>query len=212
MDIIQQVLGTQYAMFYCDKFDCAQLTPLQTLPACVATVNTALTQYGKNLNDWPEFYKNQAAKLVRANVIYQKLHTEPIRKPILVHREKDKFVVDCGDTRLMALNQLPNSTMVSVIITCSIDSADQYQHWTRIHNTADLSACTGFALDSSKVQTVRAESDADYALCWLEVGDQSTAHHLHDPQQRLHMMQHYLDQQSENYCFDQSWLLKDIKW
>jgi hypothetical protein len=212
MDIIQQVLGHQYAMFYCNKFDCAQLTPVQTLSTCIDTVNTALMQYGKTLNTWSEFYKNQAAKLVRASVIYQKLPTEPIRKPILVHREKDKFVVDCGDTRLMALNQLPNSTMVSVVITCGIDSADQYQDWRQIHDVTDLSACTGFDLDSSKVQSVRADPDDDRALCWLEFGDQSTAHHLHDLQQRLNMMQHYLDQQSENYCFDQSWLLKDIKW
>lgn len=212
MDSIQQVLGHQYAMFYCNKFDCARLTPIQTLSTCIATVNSALMQYGKNLNTWSEFCKNEAAKLVRANVIYQKLHTEPIRKPILVHRENSKFVVDCGDTRLMALNQLPKPVSVSVIITCSIDSADQYQHWTRIRNVADLSACTGFVLDSSKVQTVRASPGADYALCWLEFGDQSTAHHLHDPQQRLNMMQHYLDQQLENYCFDQAWLLKDIKW
>ena len=212
MDIIQQVLGHQYAMFYCNKFDCAQLTPVQTLSACIATVNTALIDYGKNLNCWSEFYKNQAAKLVRASAIYQKLHVEPIRKPILAHREKDKFVVDCGDTRLMALNQLPNPTTVSVIITCSIDQEGQYQDWTRIHNISDLSACTGFDLDSSKVQTVRAEPDADYALCWLEFGDNSTSHHLHDPQQRLNMMQHYLDQQSENYCFDESWILKEISW
>ena len=212
MDIIQQVLGNQYAMFYCDKFDCAQLTPVQTLSTCIATVNTALMQYGKTLNSWSEFYKNQAAKLVRASVIYQKLHTEPVRKPILVHREQDKFIVDCGDTRLMALNQLPNSTMVSVIITCGIDKADQYQDWRQIRDVIDLSACTGFDLDSSKVQTARAEPNADYALCWLEFGDQSTAHHLHDPQQRLNMMQKYIDQRSQNFQFDNDWLLKDIKW
>ena len=71
MDIIQQVLGTQYAMFYCDKFDCAKLTPLQTLSMCIDTVNAALRQHGNTLDQWSEFFQNRAAKLVRANYIYQ---------------------------------------------------------------------------------------------------------------------------------------------
>jgi hypothetical protein len=212
MDAIQQVLGTQYAMFYCDKFDRSLLTPVQTLCQCIATANTALKEHGKNLSSWPEFFQNRIAKLVRANVICQRLHQEPIRKPILAHKENDKFIVDCGDTRLMALSQLSDPVTVSVIITCRANSADQYQHWTRIHNVADLSACTGFELESRKVKTTTVASELDYALCWLEFGDHSTAHHLHDPQQRLHMMQHYLDQQSEDFQFDESWISKEINW
>ena len=212
MDIIQQVLGTQYAMFYCDKFDCAKLTPLQTLSMCIDTVNAALRQHGNTLDQWSEFFQNRAAKLVRANYIYQRLSVEPIRKPILAHKENDKFIVDCGDTRLMALNQLLDPAPVSVIITCSIDVMDQYQDWVRIRNVTDLSTCTGFDLDGNRVKLATVAPELDYALCWLEFADHSTAHHLHDPQQRLNMMQRYLDQQPQNFQFDNNWVLKEINW
>ena len=212
MDTIQQVLGDQYAMFYRSNVSSDQLTPLQTLAQCINQANTALITHGRDLSTWPTWLQNRIAKLVRAHVIYQRLPIEPIRKPILIHRAHDQFIVDCGDTRLMALSQLSVPTSVPVILTCEITAIDQYQHWTRIYNVQDLSACTGFSLDSSKVKTALANPGADYALCWLEFGDYSTSHHLHDPQQRLNMMQHYVDQQPDNFQFDNTWLLKEINW
>ena len=212
MDTIQQILGGQYAMFYHGKISSDQLTPLQTLTKCIDQANTAVKIHGRDLSTWPNWLQNRIAKLVRAHVIYQRLPIEPIRKPILVHRAHDQFIVDCGDTRLMALSQLPTPTIVPVILTCRIAAIDQYQSWTQIHNVKELSDCTGFNLDSSKIKTARAELDAEYALCWIEFGDYSTSHHLHDPQQRLNMMQQYLDQQPQNFQFDNSWLLKEINW
>jgi hypothetical protein len=212
MDTIQQVLGDQYAMFYHGGINSDQLVPLQTLSQCIADANQGLNIHGRDLNNWPDQYATKISKLVRAHAIYHRLAIEPIRKPILVHKENTQFIVDCGDTRLMALNQLPNPTPVSVIVTCRTNAVDQYQHWTRIYNTADLSECTGFVLNSNRVKAATVSSQCDYALCWLEIGDASTSHHLHDPQQRLHMMQKYLDQQSADFQFDNAWLLKEINW
>ena len=209
MDIIQQVLGTQYAMFYCKQFDSSQLIPGQTLAQCLHLVNNLLKQHGKDISNWPKNDTNSIAKLVRAHVIYQQLSVEPVRKPLLIHAQQNQFVVLCGDTRLMALTQLPTPSMVSVILTCAVDCVNQYQSWTRIYNTADLAACTGFELDSHNVNIV---SNEDCAVSWIEFGDQTTAHHLHDVSQRLHMMQHYLDQQPEDFCFGPNWLLEKIRW
>lgn len=214
MDIIQQVLGDQYAMFYHSGIDSSQLVPCQTLSQCIHSVNQALDTHGRDLGTWPGWLRDRIAKLVRAHVIYQRLPIESIRKPILVHRAHDQFIVDCGDTRLIALTQLPQSVTVSVLLTCRINATDQYQHWTRIHNVEDLGACTGLALNSKpdQIKVTKTLPDCDYALCWIEFGDYSTSHHLHDPQQRLNMMQHYLDQQSEDFQFNNSWLLKEINW
>ena len=212
MDVIQQVLGDQYAMFYHDQISSDQLVAYQTLSQYIESVNRALKDRGRNLSTWPDWLQNRAAKLVRAHVIYQCLPVEPIRKPILIHQENNQFIVDCGDTRLIALNQLPQPIPVSVLLTCRVSAVDQYQHWTRIHNVADLSAATGLALNSDRVKATTTSPDLDYALSWIELGDYSTAHHLHDPQQRLDMMQTYLDQQSENFQFNDNWLLKEINW
>ena len=212
MDIIQQVLGDQYAMFHYNGIDSSQLVPYQTLSQYIQSVNQALELHGRYFNTWPTWLRDRMAKLVRAHVIYQRLPIEPIRKPILVHQKDNQFIVDCGDTRLMALSQLPNPTLVSVLLTCRVSAVHQYQHWTRIHNVADLSACTGLVLNSNRVKATTTSPDLDYALTWIELGDYSTAHHLHDPQQRLSMMQQYLDQQPQNFQFGEDWLLKEINW
>ena len=199
-------------MFYHGGINSDQLIPLQTLSQCIANANQGLNIHGRDLNNWPDQYATKLSKLVRAHVIYHRLAIEPIRKPILVHQKDNQLIVDCGDTRLMALSQLPNPTLVSVILTCRVDVIHQYQSWTQIHNVQDLSDCTGFNLNSDKVKTSKAEPNADYALCWLEFGDYSTIHHLHDPNQRLNMMQQYLDQRPDNFQFDKDWLLKEINW
>lgn len=212
MDVIQQVLGHSYAMFYCKQFDSKKLTPELTLMQCLNTVNNLLKQHGKNLHTWPANTVNSIAKLVRAHVIYQRLSAEPVRKPLLIHAQQNQFVVLCGDTRLMALTQLPTPSMVSVILTCTQDCTDQYQSWTRIRSTTDLAACTGLALDNHNVKITAAPAGADHAVSWIEFGDQTTAHHLHDVSQRVRMMQYYLDQQPEDFCFGSDWLLEKIKW
>lgn len=212
MDTIQQILGNQYAMFYHSNICSNQLIPLQTLLQCISRVNQAMNIYGRDLATWPDQDANKVCKLVRAHVIYHRLSIEPIRKPILIHQEHNQFIVDCGDTRLMALNQLPEPVPVSVILTCRVDATAQYLHWTRIYNVADLSSCTGFDLAGHKIETAMTETHCDYALTWLEFGDYSTSHHLHDTDQRLNMMQQYLNQQSADFQFDDLWLLKEIKW
>jgi hypothetical protein len=49
-------------------------------------------------------------------------------------------------------------------------------------------------------------------VTWLEIGDNSTAKHLHDINQKLNMMQQYLDQQADNFEFNISWAKQPIKW
>lgn len=212
MDCIQQVLEPDYAMFYTSKIMTNQLVPGSTFEQCRQAVNIALEQYGLQLQSWPDIYTNRVVKMVRAHVIFQNLTTEPIRKPLLIHQQNQQFFVDCGDTRLMALNQLRVPVAVSAVLTCKLSQAADFKDWYRVYNVKDLSAYTGIALKSSKVKMSVTEPDENYRLTWLEIGDASTAHHLHDPQQRLQMMQNYLDQQSVNFRFGPDWLQTTIQW
>ena len=71
---------------------------------------------------------------------------------------------------------------------------------------------TNMDLSDKRIKFTPAEPQSDYPVDWLEFGDTTTAHHLHDYQQRLDMMQRYLDQQYDDYRFEPNWLDRKITW
>lgn len=206
---IEQILGNKWVMFYHAAWPISRLTTVANLAQCVQRTNDNLDCLGRTLSQWPPGDQDQIARLVWVNWIYTRLPVEPIRKPILTHARGNDLVVDCGDTRLMALHLQDPANKTAVIVTDSTDRAHLYQHWTRIHNQIDLLEITGFSPDSFVGWTPGGD---EQALTWLEIGDSSTAHHLHDQDQRVRMMQLYLDRQSADFRFAEHWAKSAIDW
>jgi hypothetical protein len=205
---IEQALGNQWAMFYHSAIPVDDLTPVCTLQRVVDVVNNELQYNNRNLLSWSAMKQDEAARLMRANWIYQRLGTEPIRKPILVHQEQNQLVVDCGDTRLMALNLLPDPGTVSVVIVVPVAQAKEYADWRQIHTNRDLMRATGFGRGAG----IALRTGATGAIEWLEIGDHTTAHHLHDVDQRVAMMQRYIDTQEDTFEFSIDWARSHINW
>jgi len=205
-------LGNKYAMFYNPSILPTFLTPVQIIENSINTINQQLKLLGRNLSVWSRAHQNEIAKLLRVNWIYQRLPIEPIRKPILVHKNHEQLCVDCGDTRLMALNLCSQTPPVSVIITCLIDEVNSYANWQRIYTSQELIDCIGFDSDLAQIFFTTSDPQTTYAFTWFEIGDQSTRHHLHDYDQRLRMMQHYLDTQPCNFEFTVDWAKSRIDW
>jgi len=205
---IEQALGNQYLMFYNAAWPAEDLHPVCTLKQSVSTVNRCLAGIGKDLGKWNVAEQDEAARLLWVNWIYQRLGVEPIRKPILVHREQGKFIVDCGDTRLMALNLLIDPGEISVVCTVPLDQAEDFDDWTPIRNNRDLLLATDFGPDAH----VMIRPAVGRAIDWLEIGDQTTSHHLHSVDQRVAMMQRYLDQQPADFEFSVDWARNYINW
>lgn len=207
---IEQALGTEYSMFYHPAWPASNLKPMCNLHQCLSEVNRMLKINSKNLAQWLPQHQDAIARLLWVNWIWQRLSIEPIRKPILVHVEHNDFVVDCGDTRLMALSLLPNDSQVSVVCTSKKELDSMFQAWTRIKNNQDLINATGFSSTAGIFLTL--SDSKDHALSWLEIGDATTSHHLHDVDLRVSMMQRYLDQQDENFEFSEQWCKSLIDW
>jgi hypothetical protein len=205
-------LGNKYAMFYNPSILPTCLTPEKTIENSISRINQQLKLLGKNLNVWPRAHQNEITKLLRVNWLYQRLPIEPIRKPILVHKNHEKLCVDCGDTRLMALKLCKQITPVSVIITCLIDEVNSYANWQRIYTSQELTDCIGFDPDLTQIFFTTTPPQSTYAFTWFEIGDPSTKHHLHDCDQRVGMMQHYLDTQPCNFEFTVEWAKSRIDW
>lgn len=208
-DIITNALGDQYAMFYHPRVSTRDLKPLQTLANCCQLINQEIDRSGTNIYSWNVSLQDEAARLMRINWIYQRLAQEPIRKPVLAHAEGQSLIVDCGDTRLCAVNALPDEQFVAALVTCRIDQVDQFQSWVRVYNKDDVLKITGFAKDA--VLLVRT-GWPKLAIEWMEIGDQSTSHHLHDVDLRVKMMQTWLELQTPDFRFTPQWVYETIDW
>jgi hypothetical protein len=204
---IEQALGDQWAMFYHTQWPAEDLQPVCTLPQSVHTVNQQLA-HSRNITTWNPAYQDEIARLLWVNWMYQRLGAEPIRKPILVHQEQDQFVVDCGDTRLMALSLLLDLGTVSVVVVVPISQVGEYADWRQIHTNRDLVRATGFGRGAGIALRVSATGRIE----WLEIGDHTTAHHLHDVDQRIAMMQRYVDTQEDTFEFSVDWARSYINW
>ena len=204
---IEQALGDQWAMFYHTQWPAEDLQPVCTLPQSVHTVNQQLA-HSRNITTWNPAYQDEIARLLWVNWMYQRLGEEPIRKPILVHQEQDQFVVDCGDTRLMALSLLLDLGTVSVVVVVPISQVGEYADWRQIHTNRDLVRATGFGRGAGIALRVSATGRIE----WLEIGDHTTAHHLHDVDQRIAMMQRYVDTQEDTFEFSVDWARSYINW
>jgi len=204
---IEQVLGTQYAMFYHPAIAVDNLTPVCTLPQSISTVNQQL-QPSRDLSTWAYSYQDEIARLLWVNWMYQRLSAESIRKPVLVHEQDSKLIIDCGDTRLMSLNLLIDPGTVSVVVVVPVAQAKEYTDWRQIHTNRDLMRATGFGRGANIALRV---NDAG-RIEWLEIGDHTTAHHLHDVDQRIAMMQRYIDTQEDTFEFSTDWARSHINW
>ena len=204
---IEQALGSKYLMFYHAQWPVDLLKSVCTLQKTVSEVNRMMHSNGKNLSSWPTREQDEIARLMRANWIYQRLGVEPIRKPVLTYLEDGQHVVNCGDTRVMALNMLLDPGTVAVVCTVPVNQADQFSDWVPVRTNQELIKVSGF---SSKA-TVLIRPGHDQAIEWLEIGDNSTVHHLHSVDQRVAMMQNYMDQ-NPDAVFDTEWARSYIDW
>lgn len=208
-DPITQALGQNFSMYYHPAVAVDRFLPVCTLDQTIQQVNQALAQQGRNFETWSAGHQDQAARLLWVNWIYQNLEIEPIRKPILAHCEQSGLRVDCGDTRLMAVSLRPKITHVPAVITvpnhCEID-------WTPVRSGTELCELIGLDPAHSVILATPTSAGKDYAIEWMEIGDQTTAHHLHSVDQRLTMLQNYVNQQDQDFVFDRAWFIKSINW
>lgn len=205
---IQQALGLEYQMFFNSCWPTTQLKPIQTLDQSIALVNQCLDRNGSNLDQWSEYEQDQAARLLWVNWIYQRLSIEPIRKPILAHLENNQLTIDCGDTRLMALSLTQQPQQISVVAVDKNSQNEFFKNWIPVKSNCDLKKLTGFSEQANILLTV---SDKG-SISWLEIGDQTTAHHLHNVNQRVAMLQNYLNLHKENFRFSVDWARSLIDW
>lgn len=200
-DRVEAMLVPDYVMFFLPDLDAAALTPGLTLREAMQHANAILNDLN-DLDSLTDLEWDCLARMIRVRWIFKNLYQEPIRKPLLVHVEHDRLMVDCGDTRLMALSLLSRPPRVSALVTCSWADQYRFETYQQIHSEHQLFETLAFDPKSAQLLWRRADPGAAWAISWLELGDHTTSHHLHDVQQcRLILESEY----STSFRFTEAW-------
>jgi hypothetical protein len=212
MDAIAQIVHEGYLVFLHPKCPARDLRPLQTLDACLSLVSDCVQHDGPVVAAWAEHLQVEAGKLVRMNWTYQRLDLEPIRKPLLVHiDEHGDLLIDCGDTRHMAVMLKDHDIGVPVTVTCRPSDAARFAAWCPVNNDQELLSLSGLG-DQGRVWVTRTDGGSDHAASWMEISSPLTRHHLGDSVQRRRMMTNYLLRYRPVLPLDQSWATSAIDW
>ena len=97
-------------------------------------------------------------------------------------------------------------------VTCLQEQACYFSDWIPIRHNQDLTDILQFDPKTTTIVYRAAPTSAGYAIEWLEIGDQSTSHHLHSISQRVTMMQNFLNSQSADFEFDLTWPHQGLDW
>lgn len=212
MDAISQIWADGYCVFMHAAWPACDLRPVQTLDRCLSLVSDCIVNDGQKVFVWDEHFQAEAAKLVRMNWTYRRLGQEPIRKPLLTHIDTDgELLIDCGDTRHMAVMLANRDLCVPVVVTCRPDRRGRFLHWQAVHTDHELLTRLGLA-DLGRVSLTRTEPGTDHAASWMEISSPLTRHHLPDSQQRRRMINNYLQRCQPNLPLDRHWAAGDIDW
>lgn len=200
-DRVAEMLSPDYVMFLLHDLDTAALTPALTLREAMQHANTIL-EHVTDLDSLDDLEWDCLARMIRVRWIFQNLDQEPIRKPLLVHVEHDRLMVDCGDTRLMALSLLRKSPRVSALITCTPTDQHRFENSQQIHSEHQLFKTLAFDPSSAQLLWRRTDPGTAWAVSWLELGDHSTGHHLHSIEQCRRILE---SEYSTSFRFTLAW-------
>ena len=184
----------------------ACVVPGVTLAQSCEFVNSCLSRLGTDLSSWNAGELDQLTRLLWVNLFYQRLPQEPIRKPLLVQGRDCNLQVCCGDTRLMVLDLAGHTAPVSVVTIVPTHEVSKYVAWHMIHSNSQLIAQLGFAPDAE----IRIRIDEHDT--WFEIGDHTTAGHMHNVEFRTGLMQRYLDSVPPGFEFSSVWAQTPINW
>ena len=184
------------------------------LAQCLQQVNQSLYDLGPKVTRWSFEDKREAAKLVRVLWIYQHLEQEPIRKPLLCHLGPDQQLhVDCGDSRIMALDLHGGSWSVPVVVTCARGRPCAGPDWMEIHSEQQLLETLGlWRPGQSRVYVQDLWPDRHRAFGRMEISSPVTKHHMADLDQRARMMEAYLLTQNNDFQWNATQLRQPIAW
>lgn len=207
-----------YTLVYHPRIEKTWVTPVLTLDNLLEFVNNNVLTKPRDQHNDGEI--NAIARLIRLNWMVQDLRSNPMVKPIVAYckfsnyrdpEETDIWEVVIGDTRLQALELLPEIKHVAVILQIPVFQRDYYnfKEWRTVNTAADVATALG---QPGRDVVICNQDWHKEQLDWLEFDLPNSETHMHDEDARLRMGYNYLDQAGSNFKFTREWLQTPVDW
>jgi hypothetical protein len=194
---------TNYHLFYNPVAPINGIVPLINLSQLIRLCNYTMKKTAQDLDPGAE---NELARLVRVNFIYNNLLKNKLKiiKPLFLEANGFSLITVQGDTRLMAA-ELCGLTTVACLVKVPLTYQNLFPGWILVKDVNHLSELTGFG-------PAEIEIKGQENIEWIEFSSVSTAHHMHDFDQRLRMIKNYIKQQPSSFEFSREWCQTPINW
>lgn len=199
-----------YSVFYSTvKLD--QLCPTQTLTRTIELGNQYIDNFRSN-SIIPDFAYNELARLIWLNWMYDHFKTNTIVKPILIHQHNNNFIVDCGDTRIMAMSLHNNFIDLPVLLTIKNNFAQQFGKWLKIESNNQLFSLLDLDHLQSNLIIQKTKADDTHAWCWYDISTEINGQHWRNEPLRLKTLKNYLNTCEKHFEFTENWIRSSIHW
>ena len=181
------------------------LTPLINIDQLIMLCNYTINKKDYDLDPGAD---TELARIVRVNFIYNDLKKNRLKiiKPLFLEASAFGLITVQGDTRLMAA-ELCGMTKVSCLAQIPVFVQGLFNDWVQVENVEHLSQLTNF--DVTEIQ-IRYQENKN--IDQIEFSSATTAHHMHDFDQRLRMIKNYIKQQPKTFEFSREWCRLPINW
>lgn len=209
--VAQSLHNGVHCLFYDPTVDKRSIKTNQTLQDLCAWVNTAINNQGMTgfLQDPTNHY--EIANLVKLNLWVHDLPVSGSVKPMLLqYVGGDQYMTGTGESRLRALERLPQMTTVGAFISTHQQFRSKFAHLESVTNF-DRFAEICQAVDQQTFLFRLTDAQAPYGLDWYEYNSARTALVTPGQDHCVEAMTNYL-QQNPGLVFTPVWFDSKITW
>jgi hypothetical protein len=200
----------RHCLFYDPTFDQTQIPYQQQLQDLSAWANQLIAEQGiaQFLQDPQNHY--DIANLVKLNMWIDSIRKQGIVKPMLISYTNGKYTSSTGESRLRALECIPEIASVTAFIDTSIENQHQFQHLESV-TTFDRFAELCGAVVGQNFLFRFTDDQAPWGLDWYEYNSRNTASVTPGQDYCVEVVRLYLEQYPDT-VFTKEWFATLVNW
>jgi len=209
-DIVAESLHNgNHCIFYDPAFNKQQVSYHQSLNDLCDWANRGVAR-GVNqfLQDTQNHY--DIANLVKLNMWIEDIKTQGIVKPMLISYTNKEYRAANGESRLRALECLPEVTTVTAFINCCVENSAKFEHLESVDTfTRFAELCN--AVDGQQFLFRLTDEQAPYGIDWYEYNSSRTAPVTPGQEECVALVTAYLEQYPGT-IFTHEWFATPVTW
>jgi hypothetical protein len=202
----------KFQLFFSERMPIASITPNYTIDSLVKEINTNIDFFGLDCFEYTDHRQPTVdiSQFVKINKLYHNLKSTPNIKPWLLYAINLGIFTICGESRLRAMELLPDINHVAAFINVPVELQHQYTNCTRIDTFDQFARSVGCDIGTPFWFTVSDQHGID----WYEVAiDNHTGTNGQRFRDRcIDAIRNYVKTLPGDFKFSKEWFTQTIDW